>query len=114
MPQLFRPPRAPGSAVLTLMLLVGTAQAAPPPLVDNQLLRAQALAATCAQYHGTDGRSAPGLPVPVLAGMPRDDLIAKLQAFRIGQAPSTVMQQIVRGYTDAQLAQVAQYFSEQR
>lgn len=114
MPPLFRFLRASAGAVLALLVCAGVAKAAPPPLVDNQVLRTRALAATCAQCHGTDGRAAPGLPVPALAGMPRDDLIAKLQAFRVGQMPSTVMQQIVRGFTDAQLAQVAQYFSEQR
>ena len=71
---------------------------------------ARSLAATCANCHGTDGRSAT-TEVSSLAGMPKLELVDKLKAFRDGARPATVMQQLARGYSDAQLELVADYFS---
>jgi cytochrome subunit of sulfide dehydrogenase len=71
------------------------------------------MAAACAQCHGTDGRSAPGSTVPPIAGMPRDHLSAQLKAFKAGSRPSTVMGQLAKGFNDAQLEQLADYFSRQ-
>lgn len=105
--------RIPVLAPLALLALLATpgAGAAPPPLVTAAQLRVEALAATCAQCHGTDGRAEAGQPVPSLAGQPHDDLVLKLQAFRAGQKPSTVMGQLVKGLSDEQIVAVARYFS---
>ena len=74
-------------------------------------LHARGLAATCANCHGTDGRTTSGSSIPSLAGMPRDYMIAQLTAFRDGTRPATVMQQLTKGFTDAQLQSVATYFA---
>ena len=76
-------------------------------------LQAGALAATCANCHGTQGRAVPGSGVPPLAGMPREHLLAQLQAFKAGTRPATIMHQLAKGYTDAQLEQIAAYFAAQ-
>lgn len=76
-------------------------------------LYVRTLAANCAQCHGTDGRTAPGSTLPSIAGMPRDYLVTQLKAFKAGARPSTVMQQLARGYSDAQLEQLAAYFASQ-
>ncbi|MBT0961192.1 c-type cytochrome [Denitromonas iodatirespirans] len=73
---------------------------------------ARSLAATCANCHGTNGHSAGG--TESLAGVPRDTLLRKLEAFRSGEKPATIMHQIARGYTPEQLAQIATYFAAQR
>lgn len=73
----------------------------------------RALAASCAQCHGTEGRGG-GPATPRLAGRPRAQLASALQAFRAGTRQGTVMPQIARGYSEAQLAQLAAYFSRQR
>jgi cytochrome subunit of sulfide dehydrogenase len=74
-------------------------------------LRERALAASCAQCHGTDGRAAAGSTLPALAGQPAAYLADQMQAFKAGSRPGTVMPQLAKGYTDAQIAQLAAYFS---
>ena len=71
---------------------------------------ARALAATCANCHGTDGRSVTKEVKP-LAGMAQQDLAAALRAFKAGTRPATVMHQIAKGYNDAQIEALASYFS---
>jgi cytochrome subunit of sulfide dehydrogenase len=80
---------------------------------DPQALYARALAANCAACHGTDGRPVPGTHLPALAGKSRQLLLERLHAFREGIRPATVMQQIAKGYSDAQLAELAGYFAAQ-
>jgi sulfide dehydrogenase cytochrome subunit len=79
-----------------------------------EALNLRSMAASCAQCHGTDGRSAPGSAVPAIAGMPRDHLAAQLKAFKAGSRPATVMTQLAKGFSDAQLEQLADYFSRQK
>ena len=94
---------------LSFFFGVAAAQAQTP-----EALNLRSMAASCAQCHGTDGRSAPGSAVPALAGMPRDQLATQLKAFKTGSRPSTVMGQLAKGYSDAQLEQLADYFSRQK
>lgn len=70
------------------------------------------LAASCAMCHGTNGRSAGGNEP--LAGMAKADLVRKLNEFRSGAKPATIMHQISKGYTDQQIDQVAAYFAAQK
>jgi sulfide dehydrogenase cytochrome subunit len=77
-------------------------------------LYVKSLAATCANCHGTDGNTAAGSPLPTLAGMSRDNLVAQLKAFRSGARPATIMHQLSRGYSDAQIEQLAAYFAAQK
>ncbi len=71
------------------------------------------LAAPCAICHGTDGRAVTK-DVNPLAGLAKDQLIARMTAFRAGTRPATVMHQIAKGYTDQQIEQLAAYFAAQR
>lgn len=81
---------------------------------DPSTLYVRSVAATCAQCHGTAGRSAPGSVLPPIAGMPADYIAAQMQAFKAGTRPATVMHQIAKGYSDAQIAQLAAYFAAQK
>ena len=76
-------------------------------------LYVRSLAANCSNCHGTNGRTTAGSAVPGLAGMPRDYMLQQLQAFRDGTRPATVMHQITKGFTPAQLQQIAGYFAAQ-
>jgi cytochrome c553 len=73
---------------------------------------ARALAANCATCHGTDGRAAPGSSVAGLAGRQRQELVQTLASFRDGSRPATIMHQIVKGYTDAEIDAMADWFSK--
>lgn len=70
------------------------------------------LAAPCAICHGTDGRSI-GSAEP-LAGMPRPDMVRKLGEFKSGAKPATVMHQISKGYSDKEIALLAEFFAAQK
>lgn len=92
-------------AALGLAGLAGLAHAQDPNLARN-------LAATCANCHGTNGKSQGGMDS--LAGEPKDKLMQKLADFRSGDKPATIMHQIVTGYTDEQLALISAWFAEQK
>jgi cytochrome c553 len=70
------------------------------------------LAATCASCHGTDGRSATR-EITSLAGLPKTFIVEQMKAFKEGKRPATVMQQLARGYSDAQIDAIAAYFAAQ-
>ena len=103
-------------ATLFAALLATLAGAAPfaAQAQDQQALYVRSLAATCANCHGTDGRAVGGSTMPPLAGMPRDHLLTQLKAFKGGTRPATIMHQLTKGYTDAQLEQIAGYFAAQK
>ena len=88
--------------------------AAPIAAQDAAALRIKALAATCANCHGTLGRAVEGAAVPGLAGMPAGYLVEQLKAFKTGTRPATVMHQLAKGYNDAQIDQIAAYFAAQK
>jgi cytochrome subunit of sulfide dehydrogenase len=91
-----------------LLCLAGTAFAQ-----DAAALRARSLAATCAQCHGTDGHAPPGAAMTALAGMAAPYLAEQMLAFKSGVRPGSVMPQLAKGYSDAQIAQLAAYFAQQ-
>ena len=74
--------------------------------------QARYVAANCASCHGTAGKSAGAMPS--LAGQPKAYLVEQMRAFRDGKRPATIMHQIAKGYTDAQIDAVAEHFSRQK
>jgi cytochrome c553 len=72
---------------------------------------ARNLAAQCANCHGTNGKSV--AEVPSLAGQSAAVLIAKMNDYRSGKQAATIMHQLSKGYTDEQIALMADYFSKQ-
>jgi cytochrome c553 len=97
----------------SLRILLACACVAGPAHAQEQALYTRALAATCAQCHGTDGHAVPGAGIPALAGMPREEMLAKLRAFQAGTVRATVMTQLARGFSEAQLQQLADFFAAQ-
>jgi cytochrome c553 len=49
-----------------------------------------------------------------LAGKPKEELVQKLQDFKAGRKPATIMHQLAKGYTDAQIEAMAAYFAAQK
>lgn len=72
---------------------------------------ARNLAAQCANCHGTNGNSVSD--VPSLAGARAIDTIKKMTDYRDGKMPGTIMHQLAKGYSDEQIALMADYFSKQ-
>jgi sulfide dehydrogenase cytochrome subunit len=69
------------------------------------------VAANCANCHGTDGRSRGA--IPSLAGQDAQVIVQRMKEFRDGRRAATVMQQLAKGYTDAQIEAAAAYFAAQ-
>ena len=78
---------------------------------DAKTLHLKALAATCANCHGTAGRAIEGSAVPGLAGMPAAYFSEQMKAFKSGARQATVMHQLAKGYSEAQIEQLAGYFA---
>lgn len=96
--------------VLLALLCASAAQAQP----DAAELQRRTLAAACAQCHGSAGKAIRGGVLPSLAGMPASYIDAQMKAFKNGSRPATVMHQLAKGYSDAQIAELAAYFAAQK
>jgi len=89
------------------------ALAADPPALERlPAVSGEALAHTCAACHGTQGRLGDEAFMP-LAGMPAAQFVRSMQDFRSGQRPGTLMGSVARGFTDADLRAMADYFVRQ-
>jgi cytochrome c553 len=71
------------------------------------------LASACAICHGTEGKAVTKDVIP-LAGLPREHIATQMRAFRDGTRPATVMHQIAKGYTDAQIDAMAGWYAAQK
>jgi cytochrome c553 len=69
------------------------------------------MASACAMCHGVEGRPAAGSVVAALAGRRAADIDSAMHAFKEGKREATVMHQIARGYDDAEIAALAEYFA---
>lgn len=88
---------------------------APPAFAAANLTAngARALAANCAACHGTSGNSVGGA-IPGLAGMNKEYFLNQIKAFRDGKREATLMHQIAKGYTDAEMTAIADFFAAQK
>ena len=103
----FRHRRSTSAIVTSALLLTGGAAFGQ----TAQALHTRSLAATCASCHGTDGNAVPGAEMARLSGLPKDYIVAQMQAFREGKRPATVMHQLTKGYSDEQIDALAAYFA---
>lgn len=85
----------------------------PAPSAEAERLHLRSLASTCAACHGTGGRAVVPDLVPGLAGRPREVLLEKMRALRDDKVGATIMPQLLKGYSEAQLEQLAAYFAAQ-
>lgn len=95
---------APAIGLLALVTLPAQAQgpAAPFPY----------FVANCFNCHGTEGRI--NSAIPSIAGRDKAYLEETLKAFKAGSKPATIMHQLAKGYSDEEIAVLADYFSKQK
>ncbi|MCG5501983.1 c-type cytochrome [Ectothiorhodospira lacustris] len=98
-----------GVGALCAILLGGTAALGQAAGLDERSVRSWA--ASCAACHGTDGRAIAGSTA--LAGRDGEDLYQLLIEFKTGERPATVMHQHAKGYSDAELRALANWFAAQ-
>ena len=96
-----------GAAVGAAVLLLGYA----PSWAQADANAARYIAANCANCHGTNGVARGGMPS--LAGQKKDQIAARLREFRDGKRAATVMQQIAKGYSEAQIDAIAEQIARQ-
>ena len=102
------------SSLFAVSLLSLTSAAHAQADAGKQTLYIQSLAATCANCHGTNGRAVEGSSVVSIAGLDKAYTIAQMTAFKNGTRPATVMHQLSKGYSDAQIDALATYFAAQK
>jgi cytochrome c553 len=82
-------------AIGALAVLLGAA--APPPG-----------ALSCSGCHGGVA------PLPVLAGRDSDEIVARLDEFRAGTTPATVMGRIAKGFSHDETVAIATWWATQK
>ncbi len=90
------------AAALTALALAAPAAQAQAPLA----------AEGCAGCHGPGGGGAGA--IPALAGRDAAELRALMAAFRANERPATIMGRVARGYTEAEIAAIAEHFAQAR
>lgn len=90
---------------LAALTAAATAHAAPasPAMLSN----------ACAGCHGTNGGSA-GFSMPSLAGQNKIAMVEAMKGFKSGERPSTVMGRLAKGYSDAEIEAMADFFAKQK
>jgi sulfide dehydrogenase cytochrome subunit len=71
------------------------------------------LSNACAGCHGTNGGSA-GPSMPSLASQSKTAIVDAMKKFKSGERPSTVMGRLAKGYSDAQIDAMGEFFSKQK
>jgi sulfide dehydrogenase cytochrome subunit len=94
-------PRAWRGVVALVALAGGAALAASP--------EPPAGASSCSGCHAASARV--DTTVPRLAGRGAADIVTQMQAFKTGQKQSTVMDRIAKGFTDAEVQAIADWYA---
>lgn len=89
----------------SVLAMSAIAQAAPPS--------AAMLSNACAGCHGTNGGSA-GPTMPSLASQSKESIETAMKKFKSGERPSSIMGRLAKGYSDAEIAAMADFFSKQK
>ena len=69
-------------------------------------------ASSCTGCHAST--TAVDTAVPRLAGRKVADIVAAMRAFKSGEKPSTVMDRIAKGLTDAEVDAIAAWYTQQK
>ncbi len=89
---------------LALLCLAGFSYAA-----EYDPLQGKMLSLSCASCNGTDGKSE--AITPIIAGMGKTAMYQTLLEYKNGKRTGTMMPKHAKGFSDAELEQIAYYFS---
>lgn len=76
--------------------------------VDPQFVYNSSLAATCASCHGTNGVSVADARVPWINTLTPKEIAKAMLEYKDGTRSGTIMPQLAKGYTEAQIEIIAQ------
>ena len=82
-----------------------------PAMAQVEANAAKYIAGNCANCHGTSGVARGGMPS--LAGQKKEQIATRLREFRDGKRAATVMHQIAKGYSEAQIDAIAEQIARQ-
>jgi cytochrome subunit of sulfide dehydrogenase len=100
------------STYLPCLLAAAFGVCAPLPAIAAETAAGRDIAANCATCHHGERRS--GAAIPALAGIDKATIVERVREFRDGRRPSTIMQQLAKGYTDTQIEAAASYLAAQK
>jgi cytochrome subunit of sulfide dehydrogenase len=83
---------------------------APSPASNPAPVLAATMAHSCAACHGTNGELGDEYFMP-LAGMPVQQFVRTMTDFREGQRAATLMGHVAKGFTDADLKAMGEFFA---
>ncbi|WP_455208836.1 c-type cytochrome [Kaarinaea lacus] len=92
--------------VVTCLLLI------PFTTIAEPVTEGAILSITCNGCHGPDGKSTGA--IPSIGGKSADYIEKALLDFRDDKRPSTVMQRHAKGYSDAEIKLIAEYFATKK
>lgn len=96
---------------MTLAIIsMGTALMASSVAIAGDAAAGKAKAESCVSCHGMNGRST-NPNNPNLAGQKKNYLIKALQAYRSGDRKDPMMNTLTGGLTDADIENIAEYYS---
>jgi cytochrome subunit of sulfide dehydrogenase len=96
----------------TRILVAGALGFAAMPIALAAAADAPPGAASCTGCHPAS--ASVDSPLTPLAGRNVADLVRQMQAFRSGEVPTTVMDQIAKGFSDAEVQAIAAWYAEQK
>ncbi|MEA3404858.1 MAG: cytochrome C [Pseudomonadota bacterium] len=79
---------------------------------QNPISKGQAMAWQCAPCHGTNGQEFLE-SMPPLAGMPKEQFVNAMLAFREGTRPAIIMDRVARGFNDSEIEEMGKWFELQ-
>ncbi len=98
---------------LTAALLLGLGGTAGAHAQATAPVNAETMAHSCAACHGTQGRLGDESFMP-LAGMPVAQFVATMKDFREGRRPATLMGLVAKGFSDADIQAMGEFFAAVR
>jgi len=98
------------AAPATAVAPVAPTPPAPSPSSNPAPVLAATMAHSCAACHGTHGELGDEYFMP-LAGMPVQQFVRTMTDFREGKRPATLMGHVAKGFTDADLQAMGEFFA---